>query len=104
MLGKHYIKNVPITTRNPQANAICERMHSTIVNVLRIILRINPPSNEDEAQQVMENALATYMHSKRCAVHEALKISPGALVYQRDTFVDVSVASDLISSEIEDNN
>ena len=60
-------------------------------------MRTNPPSNEDEAQQVMENALATYMHSTRCAVHEALKTSPGVLVYQRDMFVDVPVTSDLIA-------
>ena len=97
MLGKHSIKNVPITTRNPQSNAICECMHSTIVNILRIIMRTSNLTTFEQAEQVMDNALATCMHATRCAVHDALQTSPGALVYGRDMFVDVPVFADLIA-------
>ena len=97
MLARHAIKNVPITTRNPQSNAICERMHSTIGNVLRIIMRTTDITNVQQAAQVADNALATCMHSTRCAVHQALQTSPGALVYRRDMFVDVPVMADLVA-------
>jgi transposase InsO family protein len=30
MLRLHQIKDVPTTVKNPQANAICERMHQTV--------------------------------------------------------------------------
>jgi hypothetical protein len=30
-----YVKLKPITTRNPQANAIIERVHQTIGNIIR---------------------------------------------------------------------
>ena len=32
------VQDVPTTSRNPTANAVCERMHQTIVNVLRTTL------------------------------------------------------------------
>ena len=69
MLGRHAIKNVPITTRNPQSNAICERMHSTIGNILRITMRTTKLTNIQQAKQVADNALATCMHATGCAVH-----------------------------------
>jgi len=35
MLWQNGIQDVPTTTKNPQANAICERMHQTVGNLLR---------------------------------------------------------------------
>ncbi len=32
------IKDVSMTSKNPQANAICEHMHQTVGNVLRTLL------------------------------------------------------------------
>ena len=37
------IKDVPTTSKNPQANAICERMHQTVGNILRTLLYSNLP-------------------------------------------------------------
>ena len=57
------IKDVCTAVRSLQSNAICERMHQTVGDVLRVILHTNPPQNIDDANQVMENALATAMHA-----------------------------------------
>lgn len=98
MLGRrHVIKNVPITTRNPQLNAICEQMHLTIGNILRKIMRTTKLTNVQQATQVADNALATCMCATQCAIHQALQTSPNALVYQRDMFVDVPIMADQIS-------
>ena len=37
-LDKCNVKDVPTTSRNPQANSICERMHQTVGNILRTLL------------------------------------------------------------------
>ena len=47
LLSRCHINDVATTSRNPQANAICERMHQTIGNVLRTLLYTNPPHNLD---------------------------------------------------------
>jgi hypothetical protein len=37
------IKDVCSTSKNPQSNAICERMYQTVTNVLRTLVHTNPP-------------------------------------------------------------
>ena len=39
LLNQNGIKPVPTTVKNPQSNGMCERMHQTFANVLRIIMR-----------------------------------------------------------------
>jgi hypothetical protein len=96
LLQQAGIQDAPTTSRNPQANSICERLHQIVANVLRTLTNLQPPANEQEAQQLVENALATAMHATRCAVHRTLGISPGALVYQRDMFLDLPIIADLV--------
>jgi hypothetical protein len=55
------IKDVCSTSKNPQSNAICERMHQTLTNVLRTLVHINPPRNMTQARDIIDNALATAM-------------------------------------------
>ena len=55
----------------------------------------NPPTNQIEANQVLNNALATAMHEPRCAVNSTLQNSPGAIVYNRDMLMDVPLIADL---------
>ena len=43
LLERCSIKDVPTTSKNPQSNAICERMHQTVANILRTVLYTNPP-------------------------------------------------------------
>ena len=37
------LKDRQSTAKNPQSNALCERMHQTVGNVLRVLLYSNPP-------------------------------------------------------------
>jgi len=94
LLQRTNIKDKPTTSRNPTANAICERMHQTVGNVLRTLLYTNPPQNLDEANDLVDDALATAMHAMRTNVATALGSSPGALVYSRDMFLDVPLVAD----------
>ena len=72
-------------------------MHQTIGNVLRTLVHVNPPTNPRQARQLVENALATAMHATRCGVSRSLGIAPGALVFQRDMFLDLPILGDLLT-------
>ena len=96
-LQQHGIKDVPTTAKNPQSNAVCERMHQTVANVLRTIKRLHPPQNEREARQLVEDALATTVYATRAAVSTALGTSPGNLVFHRDMFIDLPLHADLVT-------
>jgi transposase InsO family protein len=91
------IKDVATTSRNPQANAVCERMHQTVGNILRTLLHVNRPQNAQAAAQLVDEALATAMHAMRCAASRTLGISPGALVFHRDMILDLPVIADLLT-------
>ena len=45
LLENCHIKDACTSAKNPQANAICERMHQTVGNVLRTLLHGEPPQN-----------------------------------------------------------
>ena len=53
VLRRHRIFNHLTTVKNPQANAICERLHQTVTNVLRPLLHIHPPQDINEANLVL---------------------------------------------------
>jgi hypothetical protein len=89
------LKDVPTTIKNPQSNVICERMHQTAGNVLRTLELINPPQRLQEAQTLVDSALATTMHATHTAVHITLRVSPGAFVFQRDMFLDIPIIANL---------
>jgi transposase len=43
------IHNHPTSVKNPQANAICKRMHQVVGNSLRAMSMMNPPQGVDSA-------------------------------------------------------
>ena len=53
------IRNAPIGVRNPQANAVCERMHQVVGNVLRTIIHSYPPQHTEQANGMVGYALQT---------------------------------------------
>ena len=95
MLHHHGIHARPTTIKNPQANAICERLHQTIANVLRPLLMENPPNNFEQATMVLDTALQTAAYSVCATIHGTLQISPGALVFHRDMLLDLPLIADL---------
>ena len=96
MLYQHGIKDVAITIKNPQANAICERTHQTVGDVLRTLMHAHPPQNIQQAHNMVDTALATAMHATRAVVHKTMRVSSGALVYHRDMILDIPLVADLL--------
>lgn len=88
------IKDVTTSAKNPQANSICERMHQTVGNVLRILLHGQPPKDITRAKDFIDEALSIAMHAMRAGVHTTLGSSPGSLVFNRDMFLNVPLIAD----------
>ena len=89
------IRDRPTTSRNPQANAICERMHQTVGNILRTLLH-GEPVNAANANDIVDNALATAMHALRTAVSRSLgNHSPGEIAFHRHMLLNLPLLADL---------
>jgi len=88
------IKDVCITSKNPQSNAICERMHQTVANVLRSIVHSNPPRTCQQANRLVDDALATAMYAMRTTIATTIGSSPGSLAFARDMFLNVPLVAD----------
>ena len=88
------IKDVCSTSKNPQSNAICERMHQTVENVLRVLIHGNPPKTMSKAKDIVDEALATAMHAMRTTVSTTLGSAPGSLAFARDMFLNVPLVAD----------
>lgn len=73
----------PITVRNPQANAILERVHQTIGNILRTFEL--PSDNQTEE---IEGILAATMFAIRATYHTTLKATPAQLIFGRDAILN----------------
>ena len=92
----------PIGVRSPQANAICERMHKTVGDILRVITNDRLPAdiavaaNMAEAQAVVEEAIGMAAHALRCSMHTTLGASPGSILFNRDMFLDIPYIADWI--------
>ena len=83
MMTEDYgIKIKPITVQNPQANAIIERVHQTLGNIIRTFeLQTNYLDEEDPWAGIL-SATAFAIHS---TYHTTLRATPGQLVFGRDT-------------------
>jgi hypothetical protein len=80
------MKDVCSTSKNPQSNAICKRMHQKITNVLRTLVQTNPPQNMTQARDIIDDALVTAMHAMQTTIATTLGSIPGALALAPDMF------------------
>ena len=87
------IKSVPTSVPNPHANAVCERTHKTVQDMLNTSLR-TPPDNVATATELVDSCLAAATRALRSAIHQSLKISPGALVFHRDMLLPIPIMAD----------
>jgi hypothetical protein len=95
LLEKCGIKDSPTTSHNPQGNAVCERMHQTVGNVLRTLLH-GEAVRGDNVNEIIDNALATVTHTLRCAISRSLNFnSPGELAFHRHMFLNLPLEADL---------
>ncbi len=82
------------TAKNPQSNAVCERFHQTVGNVLRTLLYGNPSQNIANAEQYLDEALSIAMHAMRAGVHSTLGSSPVNNVFKRDMLLNIPLIVD----------
>ena len=87
MIQKDYgIKRKPITTRNPQANAILERIHQTIGNMIRALQVQEAEVDEEDPWTGILSAIA---FATRATIHTTLQATPAQLVFGRDAVFQV---------------
>ena len=95
MLFLNGIKPVATSIKNPQSNAVCERMHQTVTNILRPLLHAHLPATPQAANDIIDTALATALYASRASLHRTLHISPGALVFHHDMLLNIPLIADL---------
>ena len=83
------LKLKPITTRNPQANAIIERVHQTIGNIIRTF---NVPAMD--SNDPWTGMLAATMFAARATCHTTLQALPMQLVFGRDAILNITHITD----------
>lgn len=97
VLATHNIRRHPISSKNPQANSICERMHQAVGNTLRALYTLRPPAGIIDARQLVDTALANCIYATRAAFHGSLHGTPGSLTFGRDMVLDIPVIADWIT-------
>ena len=75
-----------ITTRNPQANAILERTHQTIGNMIRTWQL--PTRDDVEVDDPFTGLLTAIAHAVRSTVHTTMGATPSQLVFGRDSILN----------------
>ena len=81
-----------ITTRNPQANAMVERAHQTLHNMVRMA---NIRSSEDlDPRFDFEGLLGACRRAMNSTVHTTLRATPTQLVFGRDALLNVAFQAD----------
>jgi hypothetical protein len=79
-------KAKPITVRNPQANAIAERVHQVIGNIIRTFELEDNYLDEEDPWKFILSATA---FAVRFTFHTTLHQSPGQLVFGRDMIFNI---------------
>ena len=59
------------------------------------MLKAHPPMNKFQAQNSVNTCFATASYAARTTIHSRLRISPGALVFQRDMILNIPLITDL---------
>ena len=83
------LKRKPITTRNPQSNAVIKRIHQTIGNIIRTFDVSNIVNNDP-----WSDILAATMFAVRATYHTTLLASKMQLVFGRYDILNIKHVSD----------
>ena len=85
------IKRKPTSVKNPQANAILERVHQVLMSMLRT-------AEIDMANSVAPSDIDAFLTNAAWAIrstyHTVLKASPGAAIFGRDMLFDIPFLAD----------
>ena len=82
-------KSKTITTRNPQSNAIIERIHKTMKNIIRTFDVSNIVNNDP-----WSGILSATMFDVCATYHTTLQESPIQLVFGRDSILNITHVAD----------
>jgi transposase InsO family protein len=88
---EHNIEAKPSSKCNPQSNAIVERIHQTIGDMLRAFEVENQPTDESDPWSGILSAAAWAVRS---ACHATLQSNPGQLVFGQDMIWDTAHVAD----------
>ncbi len=84
------IKRKPTTVKNPQANAILERVYQVLGQTLRT-------SELDMADSISPDDVDVFLDNAAWAIcstyHTVLKASPGAAIFRRDMLYDIPIVA-----------
>ena len=93
LLENCHIKDVCTSTKYLQSNAVCERMHQTVGNVLRTLL--HGTIDHHKILPLQKNLLMKHFPLHHIAeVHFTLGNSPDSLVFNRDMFLNTQLIAD----------
>ena len=81
-----------ITTRNPQANSMVERVHQTVQNMIRTTGLTDASNLSDDYG--FQGILAAVRRAVNSKVHATLRATPTQLVFGRDALLNVSFQAD----------
>lgn len=77
------VRTKPITARNPQANAILERVHQTIGNMIRTF-----ELQHSDDPDALDGMLAATMFAVRATYNTTTQSTPAQLVFGRDAILN----------------
>ena len=93
MVRKEYgLARKLITARNPQANAIIERCHQTLYNLVRTY-QLHTKVKDEAYNDIITGILNSVHRAINSTVHMTLQASSMQLVFGRDAFLPVSQLS-----------
>lgn len=85
-----HIKPEPITVKNPRANAIVERMHRVLGDMLRV--QLATAHTKDDPVKDLTSAAA---YAMRATVHGVTQYTPAQLVFSRDMILRTKMIADI---------
>ena len=91
LLDQYNIRQSPTTVKNPQSNAIIERIHA----VIKDMIRTSGLDNQDEiTEEDIADVLCNVAWAIRSSYHTVLHSSPGAAIFGRDMLFDIPYIAD----------
>ena len=88
MIVRDYgVKKKTITTHNPQANAIIERVHQTIGNIIRTMELYD---QELDLDKPFKGVISATCFAIRSTVHTTTQHTPMQLVFGRDAILNIA--------------
>ncbi len=95
MIKEDYgMKKKPMCARNPQANAIVERAHQTLTNMVRTMRPHEMVEKGLTPDQEWEGILSAVGFAMKATVHTTLQATPAQLVFGRDAILNIKFKAD----------